>query len=466
LLDNTSKKPSPPGPSPKKRREIGFETSGQISDPAMQPIYQQLGISLLLGLLVGLQRERIGNGIAGMRTFPLITVFGTLTASLAFGAGGMAAPLGGWIVAAGLLGVIAVVVLSHLIRAQHQDPHLGITTEASMLVMYAVGAYLVAGPMMVAVAVGGTVAVLLQFKPELHGIAEKLGDKDLRAIMQFVLISCIILPILPNEQFGLSHRFAQVPPELDVFNPYYTWLMVVLIVGMSLGGYILYKFLGQNAGIFLGGVLGGIISSTAATVSYSRQAHDVDEQGNSGVNAAAVVIMIASAISCLRVLVAVAVVSPDFFLKAVPQVGILAALTFLPGMAIWYLGRHHAGLMPDQKNPTQLNSAVIFGVLYAVVLFALAVAKLYLGNQGLLAVAALSGLTEMDAITLSTAKMSLQDANILNDAGWRMLVVAIMANMVSKTAIAGLLGGRRLFVLMLVLFALPMLGGAALLWLW
>jgi uncharacterized membrane protein (DUF4010 family) len=430
----------------------------------MQPIYQQLGISLLLGLLVGLQRERIGNGLAGMRTFPLITIFGTLTASLAVGGNGMLAPLGGWIVAAGLLGIIAVLILSHLIRVQQHDPHLGMTTETAMLVMYAIGAYLVVGPMMVAVAVGGLVAVLLQFKPELHGIAEKLGEDDLRAIMQFVLISCIILPVLPNEQFGLSHLFKQYPVELDVFNPYFTWLMVVLIVGMSLGGYILYKFLGQNAGIFLGGVLGGIISSTAATVSYSRQARLGAEKGN-GAQSAAIVIMIASTISCLRVLIAVAVVSPDFFLKTVQQVGILALLTFLPGLAIWFVGRHHAGVMPDQKNPTQMKSAIIFGAMYVVVLFALAVAKMYLGGQGLLMVSALSGLTEMDAITLSTARMSLQDPNIML-AGWKMLVIAIMANMVTKTAIAGLLGGTRLLWLMLVLFAIPMLGGAMMFWLW
>lgn len=430
----------------------------------MQPIYQQLGIALLLGLLVGLQRERVANGIAGMRTFPLITVFGTLTASLAVGGNGMLAPLGGWIIAAGLLGVIAVLILSHHIRMQQHDPHLGMTTETAMLVMYAVGVYLVVGPMMVAVAVGGLVAVLLQFKPELHGIAEKLGEDDLRAIMQFVLISCIILPVLPNEQYGLSHLFPQYPAELDVFNPYFTWLMVVLIVGMSLGGYILYKFLGQNAGIFLGGVLGGIISSTAATVSYSRQARLSSEKGN-GARSAAVVIMIASTISCLRVLVAVAVVSPNFFLKSVEQIGLLALLTFLPGLAIWFVGRHHPSEMPDQKNPTQLKSAIIFGVMYVVVLFALAVAKLYLGGKGLFAVSALSGLTEMDAITLSTAKMLLQDPSIIEH-GWKLLIVAIMGNMVSKTVLSGLLGGQRLLWRMLVLFALPMLGGAAMLWLW
>jgi uncharacterized membrane protein (DUF4010 family) len=441
----------------------------------MQPIYQQLGISLLLGLLVGLQRERLTNGIAGMRTFPLITVFGTLTASLAVGGDGMVSPLGGWIVAAGFLGVIAVAVIGHLIRVQQHDPHLGLTTEAAMLVMYAVGAYLVVGPMMVAVAVGGLVAVLLQFKPELHGIAEKLGEDDLRAIMQFVLISCIILPVLPNESFGLSQMFKQVPAALDVFNPYFTWLMVVLIVGMSLGGYILYKFLGQNAGIFLGGVLGGIISSTAATVSYSRQARQ-DDDGNGehapppffaahGMISAAVVIMIASTISCVRVLVAIAFVSPDFFLKVALPVGIVALLTFVPGMAIWYLARHQPATMPDQKNPTQLKSALVFGAMYVVVLFALAVANMYLGGQGRLMVAGLSGLTEMDAITLSTAKMSLQDEKVMST-GWQMIVVAIMANMVSKGAIAGLLGGRRLFGLIVLLFSLPMCGGALLLWLW
>jgi uncharacterized membrane protein (DUF4010 family) len=431
----------------------------------MLPIYQQLGISLLLGLLVGLQRERIGNGIAGLRTFPLITVFGTLTASMAVGGSGMIEPLGGWIVAVGLLGVIAVVVLGHFIRVQQHDPHIGLTTETAMLVMYAVGAYLAVGSMAVAIAVGGTVAVLLQFKPELHRIAVKLGDEDLRAIMQFVLISCIILPILPAEQYGLSHLFKQLPPELDVFNPYFTWLMVVLIVGMSLGGYILYKFFGQNAGIFLGGVLGGIISSTAVTVSYSRQARIGIEKGTNGVHSAAVVIMIASAISCLRVAVAIAVVSPDFFLLSAQQVGILALLTFVPGIVIWYVCRHQPGVMPDQKNPTQLKSALVFGAMYVLVLFALAVAKQYLGNQGLFMVSALSGLTEMDAITLSTAKMSLQDPSVMQT-GWQLIVVAVMANMVTKIALAGILGGRRLFWLMTALFAIPALGGAAMLRFW
>jgi uncharacterized membrane protein (DUF4010 family) len=418
-------------------------------------IFQQLGISVLLGLLVGLQREHAASGIAGMRTFPLITVLGTLSALLA-------EYMGVWIVPAAMLGVVAVIMAGHLLQLRQAEPHAGTTTDMAMLVMFAVGAYLVVGPLAVAVAVGGSVAVLLQFKGELHGIAKKLGDEDLRAIMQFVLLSCIILPVLPDKIFGPSQLFGLAQHELDVFNPFETWLMVVLIVGMSLGGYIVYKFFGGNAGILLGGVLGGAISSTATTVSYSQQAKNnfIDRR------AAAVVIMIASTVSFARVLIAVLVVSPDFLAKASGPVGILMGLTFLPAVIIWLCNRNHAKPMPEQKNPTQIKSALIFGAMYVGVLFALAAAKQFIGGGGLYLVAGFSGLTEMDAITLSTARMSLVDPTIMANVGWRLLVVAAMANMFSKSMIAGLLGGWGLLRQILILFAIPLAGGAAMLILW
>lgn len=118
--------------------------------------------------------------------------------------------------------------------------------------------------------------------------------------------------------------------------------------------------------------------------------------------------------------------------------------------------------MPMQENPTQLKPALVFGLAYAAVLFALAAAKYQFGNQGLYLVAGLSGLTEMDAITLSTARLSLVDAGVLAD-GWRLIVVAAMANMVSKACLAGLLGGWRLAVRMALLFGVPLAGGAAML---
>src|SRR3972149_2495351 len=288
-------------------------------------IFQQLGISLLLGLLVGLQREHAASGIAGMRTFPLITVLGTLSALLTNS-------LGIWVVPTAMLGVMAVIIMGHLIQFRQGEPHLGTTTDMAMLVMFAVGAYLVDGPMVVAVAVGSGVAVLLQFKPEMHGLAKKLGDEDLRAIMQFVLLSCIILPVLPNKNYGPSTLFGLPQPTLDVFNPFETWLIVVLIVGMSLGGYIVYKFFGRTAGTLRGGVRGGPFSSTAATVSSSRQAkdHSIDEP------IAAIVIMIASAVLYVRLLIEVSVVSsPEFLLSVCAPIAILMGATVAPAAVIW-----------------------------------------------------------------------------------------------------------------------------------
>ena len=425
----------------------------------MEPYFQQLGIALLLGLLVGLQREHAASGIAGMRTFPLITVFGCLSAMLAVHFQET------WIMAAGLGGVIAVAVVGHLSRPL-PDPHPGTTTDFAMLLMYAVGAFVVVGPMSVAIAVGGGVAVLLQFKPELHGIAQRLGDTDLRAIMQFVLITCIILPILPNKDYSplnffQPHASTAAPGPFAVLNPFETWLMVVLIVGLSLGGYISYKFFGRDAGILLGGILGGAISSTATTVSYAR-----GTRGDpAAVRATVVVIMIASTVMYVRILLEVAVVSQEFLQTVFLPMAILMILTLAPALVLWFRVRREPAQMPEHQNPTQLKSALVFGVMYTAVLLALAVAKHYWPGHGLFAVAFFSGLTETDAITLSTARMFANHQLIAPD-GWQMIVVAVMANFVSKASIAGLLGGWRLFASVALLFAVPMLGGAALLMLW
>ena len=351
----------------------------------MEPMFQQAGLALLLGLLVGLQREHAASGTAGMRTFPLITLLGTVAAVLA-------REFGGWIIAAGLLGIAALIAV-HSPRALRQSTNgdtttantlrpptsVGTTTDVTMLLMYAVGALLVTGPIAVAVAVGGAVAVLLQFKPELHGFAKRLGDQDLRAIMQFVLITCIILPVLPQRTIAIWPD----PPYgyLNVFNPFEIWLMVVLIVGMNLGGYILYKFLGQDAGTLFGGVLGGAISSTATTVSYARMVRSDPAYAAS----ASIVVMIASTVSCLRVLVAVAVVSQKFLITVAPPMLVLMLLTLAPALALWFRSRSEPGRTPPHENPTELRPALVFGVLYAGVLLALAAAKAWLGGRGLYA---------------------------------------------------------------------------------
>jgi uncharacterized membrane protein (DUF4010 family) len=408
-------------------------------------LFEKLGISLLLGLLVGLQRQRTANGMPGLRTFPLITVFGTL-------AGLLAVKLGGWIVAAGLLAMVAILLLPNLVRLKEEKPDPGITTDVAVLLMYAVGAFLVVGPTPVAIAVGGGVAVLLQFKPEMHRFAAQLGDSDLKAVMQFVLITCIVLPVLPNRTYG----------PLDVFNPFETWLMVVLIVGMSLIGYIAYKFLGRDAGILLGGVLGGIVSSTATAVSYARQTQESPRSAH----AAAIVVMIASTVAFGRVLMEIAVVAPEFLATAVPPILVLTLLTLTPSLVLWLRVRREPSQLPEQANPTHLKSAVVFAGMYALVLWALAAAHRYVGGQGVYAVAALSGLTDMDAITLSTARLFKNGDPLIVAEGWRLVVVGALANLVSKGVLVGLLGHGHLLRHVAILFLFPLIGGLLLIFFW
>jgi uncharacterized membrane protein (DUF4010 family) len=416
-------------------------------------IFEQLGIALALGALVGLQRQRSESLVAGLRTFPLITMLGTLAAAL-----DAARAANGWIVAAGLIALVAVVVAGYRHRLEHDGSGAGMTTEAAILLMYLVGAYIVLGDRVAAIAVGAGVAVLLQFKPELHGIAARLGDADLRAIMTFALITCIILPILPDETYDL------VSP-LNVLNPFRIWLMVVLMVGISLGGYLIYKFLGRAHGILVTGLIGGMVSSTATTVSYARRSRDSEDSAR----LAALAILLASSVVYVRVLLEISVVAPQEFTLLAGPIGVMLLASVVPAAMIYWKVQSEQQEMPQQKNPTELKSALVFAGLYAGVLMALDATQTYLGGQGLYVVAFLSGLTDMDAITLSTARLVQLDSaagGISTGTGWRLIVTATIANLIFKWLICLTLGGQRLAVYVAWLFAIPAATGLALIMLW
>ncbi len=417
-------------------------------------LFQNLGISLLLGMLVGLQRERSNALIAGLRTFPLIAVLGTLCAAIDDEIGG-----NGWIVAAGLLAVAASTLVSHSLQfrsGMSTDP--GMTSMVAILLMYGVGAYLVHGERSIAVAVGGGTAVLLQFKPELHGFAERLGDKDIKAIMTFVLITCVVLPVLPNRTYD-------VPLPLSILNPFEIWLMVVLMVGISLGGYLIYKFVGSRIGVVLIGILGGSISSTATTASFSRRTrYEV-----SAVPTAALVILIASTVVFGRVLLEISVAAPTLFLQLAPPVAIPLVAGFVAALLHLKRGRTDSHDLPEQKNPTELRSALVFGLLYACVLMALAAVQPSFGERSMYVVALLSGLTDMDAITLSSARLSQlnpADGGIAAATAWRLILVASMSNLVFKALLAASLGHPALRWRMVRMLAVPFVAAGLTLIFW
>ncbi|HKO79942.1 MAG TPA: MgtC/SapB family protein, partial [Chitinophagaceae bacterium] len=173
-------------------------------------LYLLLGLSLGLGLLVGLQREYASSKTAGIRTFPLITLTGTVC-------GLLAKEFDVWILVAGFLGVISLLVIGAIQKVKDKQEGGGITTEAAVLLMFSLGAYLVFGEPIVAVVLTGVITVLLHFKTSLHGWVNKIGEQDLKAVMQFVLITMVILPVLPNTTYD----------QYEVLNPRDIWLMVV-----------------------------------------------------------------------------------------------------------------------------------------------------------------------------------------------------------------------------------------------
>jgi uncharacterized membrane protein (DUF4010 family) len=317
--------------------------------------------------------------------------------------------------------------------------------------MFAIGAFLMLGPLEIGISLGGIAAVLLHEKARLRGFATRLGDEDVNTIMRFVLITLVILPILPNETYG----------PFDVLNPREIWLMVVLIVAIGLVGYVLYKGLGERVGTVLAGLLGGTVSSTATTVSYARQSRD----GARSAETATLVVLLATAVVFVRVLVEIGVVAPASFRTALPPLGVLL-LTFLALSALaWRRDRSGVPIPPELGNPTELRSALIFGALYAGVLFAVAGARSWFGPEAIYAIAALSGLTDLDAITLSTARLT-ASGQVQPGTLWRVTVVATLSNLVFKLVIVAALGGAPLFRRIAPLYGVGFVLAAALLLFW
>ncbi|MDD3586948.1 MAG: DUF4010 domain-containing protein, partial [Thermoguttaceae bacterium] len=341
---------------------------------------------------------------------------------------------------------------SNKILNQQKNYDFGTTTLITSLVMYSVGAML-ANPdwTLLALEVGGITAILLQFKLQLHQIADRLGENDMKAIMQFVMISFVILPLLPNRSFG----------PFDIFNPYETWLMVVLIVGMSLAGYVCYRFFGENTGILLGGIFGGTISSAATTICYARM------EGQKAISrrTAATVILIATSVSIIRLLVLSAVVSDQFFYAAFWPSFLFFLGCLVPALFLWYSARGESFSLQEHANPTQWRSALTFGLLYAGIAAAMKIASVRFGSEGICWVAGISGLTDTTAVTLSTARLSLQDSNLILQ-GWRVIIISSLANILFKWVTVGFLAGANFAYYMFQMFLFPVLAGMAILFFW
>jgi uncharacterized membrane protein (DUF4010 family) len=410
-------------------------------------IWWQLGLALALGLLVGMEREQSGHGM-GIRTFPLITLFGA-TATL------LTRSEGDWMLPAALLAVAAGMLGTRFIPFdvdQKGEDDYGSTTVMAAFVMFTIGGLLIRDYASIAVALAGTTALLLRWKEPMHEFVDRMQPEANRALFRLVLIGLIVLPILPDETYG----------PYDVLNPFRIWLIVVLIVGISVAGYLVYQFIGARVGLVLGGVLGGIVSSTAATVAYARRSSQSPEASP----AAAAAIMIASTLSFVRVVVEVLVVSPEFRWAVLPPFGVMIGLMTLGSVGAYlWVENVEDGEAAQPDEPAALKVAIVFGALYALILFVVAAVEANFGTRGMYVVATLSGLTDVDAITLSTAEMMKAD-RIPVDKGWRMMLVGALSNMFFKGGAVAVLGHRRLLARTLLLFGGTIVCGLGVVFLW
>jgi uncharacterized membrane protein (DUF4010 family) len=404
-------------------------------------IFKALSLALALGLIVGIQRERSKRDIAGIRTFALITLFGAVLALLAKDAGI-------WVLAAGVIALAAILVTANVYSIKAGTDSAGVTTELAALTMFGIGAVLMFGYTMPAVVTGGVVALLLQWKEPMHRFAHSFNEGEARSIFQFVLLALVILPLLPNRPFG----------PYEVLNPFEIWLIVVLIVGISLAAYLAYRLFGARAGTLLGGILGGLISSTATAVSYSRQTRNQPDLAAM----AAIVILIASAVVYARILFEIAVIAPGLLPHTLIPLSVMLGFMSALGIAMFWRVRNEPVPEQEQESPGQLKAALAFGALYAVILLLVAAVREHFGSGAIYGVALISGLTDVDAITLSSAQL-FNSGRLEASTAWRVILLASLSNLVFKAGAVIVLGNRAVSLRVAIYFGLSIVLGAMLL---
>jgi uncharacterized membrane protein (DUF4010 family) len=405
-------------------------------------------IAILLGALVGIEREKRkteegeGESTAGLRTFILLALLGAAAGWLSREA---SAP---WTLAAALLIVGAFVAIGYYITARTKPDSIGLTTEVAAIVVFLLGAMVMLGNQELAIGLGVTAAAVLAYKQPLHGFVAKLGWDDVYAGVRLLIATFIALPLLPNEPID----------PWGALNPYSLWLLVILIASLSLVGYVLTRMLGSGRGAAITGLAGGLVSSTAVTLSFAKEARDRPQRA--GVLACGS--LLAWTAMFARVIVEVAVVNRALLGPVLVPFAVMAVV--VGGFAAFFYfrgGTERDGAGEGDlliKNPFSLTAAAKFAVLFALVLLAVKIVQENSPPGGLYAVAALAGLTDVDAITLSMAEFA---KNGEPSVAVIAIVIAALTNTVVKCGMAVGLAGLSLGRPLIISTAATLLAGLA-----
>ena len=386
-------------------------------------LFYRFGVALFIGLLVGLQREFSYDEeakpdkktFAGVRTFTLMALSGCTAAFVAQLLESSWVFMGILVVLGGLVGI------SYFVSASRGET--GITTEVSAVLIVLAGALAFWDEMALAVALGVVTAALLSLKVELHRFVERINREDVIATLKFAIITAIVLPVLPNQSFW--------PAPFDVLNPYKIWLMVVLISGISFLGYVLVKVVGAQRGVGLTGLLGGLVSSTAVTLSFSQRS----QKNAQLAKPFALAITIAWTVMFVRILVVVGALSLPLLQVVWLPITAAGAAGLIYGAYLYFAPRvDEEAEEVSVTNPFELGPAVTFGLLYGLILLVSRAAQMYFGDTGVYISSILSGLADVDAITLSMTELTSQGTLTLETAA-RAITFAAMSNTVVKGSI-------------------------------
>jgi uncharacterized membrane protein (DUF4010 family) len=379
--------------------------------------------SLAIGLLLGLDRQHNPVAKAGLRTCALVALFGTVCGLLAQSMASV------WVVAVGLLLIGAMIITAYSGRNLPEGES-GTTTMIAVMLCYVLGVMVWYEHTQDAVGLAITATLLLHFKAELHGFSDKLAPGDIASMLQFAVLTFIVLPLLPNRGYG----------PYQAFNPYHLWLMVVLISGVSLAGYLALRLAGAKRSLPFLGVLGGAISSTATTLVYARDSALRPEM----IPLASAVIAISNLTVLLRLAVIGGIAAPQALPQLLPVLAAGVACGLLP--VRWQLrsaGGGNGVNLPEAKNPTQLGVAAGLGVFYAGVLFGAAWLSQTWGSSGLYAMATVSGIADVDAISLSSLQL-FNTGKIEARTAVTAIVAAYVSSVAFKFAITFVAGGTAL----------------------
>ncbi len=385
----------------------------------------RIAIALALGLIIGMERGWQGRespeNSAGVRSFAFAGLLGGLSALLAGESGIL-------LLGITFLGFAAMIVAAYVVTAR-QGNDLGITSELALLITFVLGALAGKGYTAEAAAAAVTTVALLGFKKELHESLKRLDRPELIATIQLLLIAAVVLPLLPDRNLG----------PWQAVNPRSIGLLVLLIASISYGGYFAMRFLGPRVGILATAVLGALVSSTAVTLSFGRMA----KRGQGSIALLGAGISLASGTMALRILLEVSVVNSALLPLIALPIALLAIVPLIASVAI-------ALRKPSEettaevplRNPIELGSALGFAGFLALLFILIRAVETWFGNAGIYGLSALSGISDVDAVSLSLAQAT--KGNLPLSVGAMGILIAAMVNTVVKAVLATLIGGWKL----------------------